>query len=239
MPWGCYVDPSDNDPDPPAGDDREKPEVVASGVNITAIGVNEDGTPAPNAYELDGTSFAAPQVTGMAALLINRHSTLLHVPSALKAIVMASAIHNIEGSSRLSEYDGAGGIAATVGDTIAITRGTNDAIPCSVPCWWYETIYPSSFTNNNLNRYFNAVQGDTVRVVISWFSNAYCPNENNCTLDHLDTDLDLWIYNPSGTFVISSASFDNNYEIVEFVANTTGQYRIEVKIMLSTKTITL
>ena len=44
----------------------------------------------------------------------------------------------------------------------------------------------------------------------------------------LNADLDLVVYNPSGNFVTSSNSWDNNYEIVEFTAATTGNYNIRL-----------
>jgi subtilisin family serine protease len=69
----------------------EKPEVVAPGVSISAIGLN--GTLQID----DGTSFAAPHVSGLAALLIHRSSYLRNWPEALRAIIIASARHNIEG----------------------------------------------------------------------------------------------------------------------------------------------
>jgi len=41
-------------------------------------------------------------------------------------------------------------------------------------------------------------------------------------------DLDLVVFNPSGGFVTNSNSWDNNYEIVEFTASTTGNYNIRL-----------
>ena len=50
------------------------------------------------------------------------------------------------------------------------------------------------------------------------------------SFDRLDTDFDLYIKNPSGTYIsgVSSRSWDNNYEIVEFTAPQTGIYKIAV-----------
>ncbi len=81
-----------------------------------------------------------------------------------------------------------------------------------------------------LYRYFKASRGERVRVAISWWSNADCPDENNCNYDRLDTDLRLGVKAPDGQWVDGawSASWDNNYELVEFVAPQTGQYKIAV-----------
>jgi hypothetical protein len=46
--------------------------------------------------------------------------------------------------------------------------------------------------------------------------------------DRLDTDLNLAIFDPSGQPVAYSASFDNNYELVEFNAEMSGTYKIGV-----------
>ena len=87
--------------------DREKPELVAPAANIEMV----DPGPANLAVD-SGTSFAAPHVTGVTALLMQQNSRLTFWPEITRAVLMASATHNIEGSTRLSDQDGAGGLAA-------------------------------------------------------------------------------------------------------------------------------
>lgn len=123
--------------------DREKPEVVAVGADITVLGANGQW------FATWGTSVATPQVSGLAALLMERHNSLRFWPEAIKAIVMASALHNIEGPSimRVDGYDdkdGAGGIVADPADQIAVTRGEYGST-CFSPCWWGQSISNSSF----------------------------------------------------------------------------------------------
>ncbi len=221
--WSAWVNPSS-----PNGD-REKPEVVAPGVSIT--GIELDGSLRTE----DGTSFAAPQVAGLAALLIHRNPSLAIWPEATKAIIMASATHNIEGPTGIPSgqdlRDGAGGINAALADTIARTRNLSEVDPCTKSCWWGIGINNSDFpVGNYLYRNFTANRGDFIRIAIAWLSNADCSSENNCNYDRLDTDLHLGVRDPNGQLILDawSASWDNNYEMVEFVAPKTGIYRIAI-----------
>jgi hypothetical protein len=81
-----------------------------------------------------------------------------------------------------------------------------------------------------LERNFHADRGNLVRIAIAWWSNADIPG-NNYSFDRLDTDLDLRIKDPNNQYIpnVSSLSWDNNYEMVEFVAPQTGDYRIVVR----------
>ncbi len=210
--------------------DREKPEVVAVGANVTAVGVNN----VPQTRS--GTSHAAPQVAGLAALLIDRNIGLNSWPEAAKAIIMASATHNITGPTIIVKNqgdlrDGAGAINAALADTVAQTRNFSDVDPCTVSCWWGIFINNSNFpVGTDLERVFYAKSGDLIRVAITWWAHADTPS-NNYSFDRLDTDLDLRIKAPDGQSLpgVYSLSWDNNYEMVEFVAPRTGNYRIAVR----------
>jgi subtilisin family serine protease len=70
----------------PTGDGRAKPDVVAPGEKIEApVGGKED------VKRMDGTSMAAPHVSGAAALLIARHRELAGQPARIKQVLCATA----------------------------------------------------------------------------------------------------------------------------------------------------
>ena len=207
--------------DDPSG--REKPEVVAPAVDITSI--SSGGNPVTDT----GTSYAAPQVAGLAALLMDRDADLRVWPEAVKPILMASAVHNIEGNRRLSDKDGAGSIDGVLADNIAQNGYPSSSPICDKSCWWGKiTTSSDPLAGGAFYRYFKASQGERIRIAISWFSNADTPS-NNYSFDRLDTNYNLYIYKPGGGGTIAySVSEDNNYELVDFIAPETGQYTIQI-----------
>lgn len=214
MAWySCYIDPPN----------RQKPEVVAVGgqkefssfyttVNRSPWISNTDPT---DGGKIEGTSFAAPAVAGEAALLMHRKSNLKVWPEAVKAIIMASAIHNLEGEARLSDYDGAGGINCGKADAVANNM------------WWLgeirsQTLNPWQYSIPNVQ------SGQRVRFVICWDAHANDIPNYLYPDNRRISDLDLAIKDPTNDPVTNSASSGNNYEIVDFIASETGTYTAEI-----------
>jgi len=212
-PDSCYVDPVYN---------RVKPEVVAPGVSVRTTEPtfyhNENGEwisseAFAQVYNL-GTSLAAPVVSGEAALLMERDGSgalRWWAPEAVKAIVLASALHDVELNS--TDKDGVGGVDCATADTI-VQRGQWFRWFCS---------YPGGYDGNWLRQRFTfqASAGDRVRVVICWLSNP--PDYKSGSLD---TDLDMYVMSPSWNTVGYSGSVHNAFEIAEFTASETGLYTI-------------
>jgi hypothetical protein len=204
--YSSYVDPlSDHN-------DREKPEVAAPGSNIYST-----TTASPWRGNIgSGTSYAAPMVAGITSLMYDRNSGLAGWPEATKAIVMATAIKNKEGDTRLSERDGAGGVWALEADWVA----RNDSI---YGRWGGNTYTCATATDWNIATMY-LYAGYKTRVVIVWDQNTGYANYSTKP----SADLDLWVYDPGMAVVSVSASWDNTYEIVEFTPATTGTYTIQV-----------
>lgn len=193
-----------------ANGDREKPEIAAPGTDIKTT-----STASPWVGDrVTGTSFAAPIVAGVAALLMQRNPELATWPEAVKAILMATAVHNIEGAARLSEFDGAGGLVAHYADDVA--RGRNGSWGAQD----YTCATPSTLNATTMN----LTAGKRTRVVIVWDNDpAYSGYASRP-----GADLDLAIVNAAGTVVASSTMFDNTYEIVDFTPSASGNYTLRV-----------
>jgi hypothetical protein len=190
--------------------DRIKPEVSAPG---TLINSTTNASPWTGNVG-SGTSYAAPMVTGMVALLIQRNSSLSSWPEAIKAIIMATALNNIEGNARLSNYDGAGGIAANRADDVARRVNGN---------WGGQAYTCGSATTVNLAN-MSLTGGVRTRAVIAWNND---PRYSSYA-SQPGADLNLRIRNPAGTIVASSSSWDNTYEIVDFTPASSGTYTMQV-----------
>jgi subtilisin family serine protease len=190
--------------------DREKPELVAPGVSIWTTNASNGFSP------VSGTSFAAPHVAGAAALLMASNSFLQYWPEEIRAILMASAIHNIDPDSdttgindgQQDDRDGTG--ALDLASALAVLDSN----------WSGHLILIASDPDTPIT--FNASQGQRVRFAIAWDSDP--SGGPPWGTDLLKADYNLFIYNPSGQVVATSNTFDNSYEIVDFTANATGTY---------------
>ncbi len=232
-PNSCYVDPYIDGQN--TSGDREKPEVLAVGVDVATVDIDlgDNGF-----QDQDGTSVAAPQVTALAAILMERYFYLRTNPEVIKAIIMASAVNDVDyESGPLGDKDGAGGIDVSYALSVFqnggwdyniihdITDPTDLSNPFDGPGSYYDFSGSGDFEVGGT--WANA--GEKVRAVIAWDSN---PGVDFATdgNDPLSTDLNLTIIAPFGGLVATSASLHNNYEIVEFIASETGEYKMRVHL---------
>ncbi len=199
--------------------DREKPDVVAPGGDNAPPKVFSTTTASPWVGDVGrGTSLAAPMVTGTVALLGQANANLLTWPTAVRAVLQATAYNNIEGSAGRSEYDGAGGIDARKAYNIAKGFGGTG---------WNAQFY-SCNSGSNLTvgtPYF--ASGRQTRVAIAWGNN---PAAGNSTYDaRPSADIDLYVYDKDGNEVAKSVTFSNTWEIVDFKPAVSGTYTIKAK----------
>jgi hypothetical protein len=188
--------------------DREKPDLAAPGSNIISTTlaspwVGDVGS---------GTSYAAPVVTGAIGQLVQKDSLLGSWPESIRAVLQASAVHNIEGATRLSEYDGAGGLDVKKAyDTVAGGK-------------WGKANYTCTSATQMNAATMTLTGGQRTRVAIAWDNDpAYADYANRP-----GADLDLQVVNSAGTVVAGSYSFDNTHEIVDFTPSTSGSYTLRV-----------
>ncbi len=187
--------------------DRFKPEMVAVGTNISST------TPAsPWIGSVgSGTSYAAPMVAGTAATIIEAVPSIASYPEALTALLMATALHNITGTSRLSRPDGVGGLVSSAA-LVSAERGHWSSQFIDI-----NTSFPITFTQF-------AHKGERVRFVIRWLSNPTA----DYTSDLLPADLDLSARRADGVIVDSSNNAITNFEVVDFIAPASETYRFVV-----------
>jgi len=187
--------------------DRQKPDIAAPAANIKVV------APGPaNLQDVSGTSIAAPIVAGTSALLIEKNGRLSVWPEIIRATLMATADHNIEGATRLSDIDGAGGLdAAAAASVIAQPERWNGL---RYSCSGAATIDLATLSVGPRTRH---------RVVLSWDSD---PAYSDYTMTP-SADIDLRVRDATGATVASSMSFDNTNEIVEFDSWFAGTYTIQ------------
>jgi hypothetical protein len=215
----------------PSGD-RELPEVVAPGQNVTVTG---DAS--------SGTSLAAPVVAGTIACMIERNTNLAGWPEAIKAIVMATSDCNVSGvllnlTDSTDDRDGMGEVNAARAVTLsnpANYRSPGASAATGGHAYGYMN-FTSNFTGNVFQSTWNVRTdgGGRLHLVFTWDATTSCTDPNvpsTCTGGGPDADLNLYLYRASdNALVATSTSFDNNYEVFAgrmLTPNT--NYRLEIR----------
>jgi hypothetical protein len=209
--------------------DRELPELCANGTSVSAVGES-----------MSGTSFSAPAVAGVTAVLQGVDATLRSWPEGCRAILMASATRNVANgtwwgdvSAHRDASDGAGAVDAAAGVRVAQQRRWRNSAGVQRG-WDVGTLASDDFGGDRLAtfRYRVTVPRRAVlpkvKVALAWDSSVSSivgiPLSST-----LSVDLDLIVRNSAGVQVASSASFDNSYEIAEFAAGAGETYEIVIR----------
>ncbi len=221
---------------PTSHGDRELPEICANGVDVTAVG-----------HTSSGTSFAAPAVAGCAALLQEVNGTLRHWPEGCRAILLAGARRNVVDSTwwrdvrnNVDAADGSGPLDSRESVEIAKIRRTRNASGTQRG-WDIGGLDSSDFGSDRLSTFSYRVRvpGSTpvawrVKVALAWTSRLgfYITSLFPMQLERfsqLAVDLDLKIFDSSGRQVGYSGSWDNSYEIAEFLGVPGETYEIRIR----------
>ena len=217
-------------PSSPHGD-RELPELCANGTVVTAVGLT-----------MSGTSFAAPAVAGITALIQEANSTLQIWPEGCRAILLASANRSVTGgtwwndvSSGIDSKDGAG--AANAYNCYAITENRVSRNGIAQRGWDIGTLSSRDFDSNRMSTFTYRVRTPVfgwspfarVKIALAWDSEVRIGGFPPSFSSNLTLDLDLLVYDANNNFVGSSESWDNSYEIVEFTPRANATYTIKIR----------
>jgi len=236
----CFVNPTS-----PHGD-RELPEICANGDQVTVLGVTKTGT-----------SMASPATTGSVALLQGAQPILKIWPEGIRALLFAGAVANVASHNGVTStgasvanapntwwedvrngrdaFDGAGALNVNESITVAGNRWKGAAAPRA---WdigtlrhdgsfdrygWAEKTWQVTVPKDGARR--------TVRVGLAWNSTATARKDaaaEEVFASVLDLDLDVRVFDAKGKQVAASLSWDNSYEVVDFVGTAGQTYTIKV-----------
>lgn len=188
-----------------------KPDICAPGTDINSRFSNG---------VIWGTSFSAPQVAGVVALMCEQRPTLKTQQTTVKAILTASV--NFDYPHRYTPLDfkykqyGAG-LLDCVGACYVVAgyRYTNSNIASGTTSKTHTFTVTSSDSRIRVSLAFNMKSAGSS-------TNHEYPDINS------DYDLNIQVKDPNGKIVGSSTTTNNNVEIVEFIPTTTGKYSVIV-----------
>lgn len=194
--------------DPETG--NEKPELTAPGTNINAGGVT-----------MSGTSQSTPHAAAFAADMMSDLAVLVDRPYLVKARMLAGATDVIRGDS---DQLGVGGVdfksAHFHGKWSYWTGANSDFVK-------FDTADGTS--DGSIDRKIMVTdKWKKVRVAIAWMNRGSYTYAHANDSHAIGMDLDLKVYDPNGTYVGGSTSYDNPFEVVSFTPSVEGTYTFRI-----------
>lgn len=210
----CYVESSQY---------AEKPDILAPGDNIRFdIFTEIAGLEEP--LVLDGTSLAAPIVTGIVAQILTACPSLADKQDAMKAILTAN-IHSTTLSYTTESEDQA--LYEKCGAGLVDARSALSAARSG-------RFINRAFAANTSNLYktytFTVLESDTInRVSLTWLKYAYeIEGAEGSSSAAALANLDIEVYDPNNQCVASAWTLPGNVEVVDFEPMIAGTYTIRV-----------
>jgi serine protease AprX len=228
------------------GDALHHPDITLPGVNIVAARATTalpaiaapytglDGlTPEPFYAALSGTSMATPHLSGVAALMLEVNPTLNMdgVLAALTSTARPIYVKEANGTTRkLAEWEAGAGYADAYEavKVAASTAGTRYTTTTTSLPGWTGSVSPTvklpvldlSLVAAEHNHGLVVPAGmHALRIKTDWGNPAY--------------DLDLYVYDPSGNLVASSAAGTSMGESVSIPRPVAGTWRVQLKGFLN------
>lgn len=193
------------------GHSRVKPDLMAAGVRTNSPVAWYQYTPNQNYAHFNGTSMAAPQVTGGVAQFIEAFPGYRQWPEVIKATLIASATN--VGGSDIARYG-----RGMVNTFHAIYNQPG----ISSTHRWSSSVSASGQNNNHT---FTVPAGfSEVRVVLTWADPVAGANN-----DSVINDLDVRVYDANNILRGSSLTLDDTVEYVKVTSGEPGEWRIEVR----------
>lgn len=209
----------------------EKPDIIAP-CNIKTSEITDLKT---------GTSFAAPQVAGILAQLMQVNTNLIYRPSLAKAILMASAWKQIDYSSYVNCIDESDSTTVHSMSNVQGAGKVNANYARSVLAGSRYYYAAGGESSRLIDGSISVTQSDqTIRIATAWEKGASISgsNHNTSTINvSALTNWDLTLYTYSGD-ILSSQSTANNVELIEALPEDYGygSYLFEVTRPLSNGT---
>jgi len=197
---------------------RQIPEIAAPGVMIrTALNTG----PVWFGNAGSGTSYAAPHVTGLVGLMMQRNPDLKSRPAEVKAILIASAAHRARPPAAGPAPNGVDGVVADYADDVA--RGQNGGSGTVD----IKLDMPSTLTVGGMS----LRKGKLTRVAIAWLND---PDSTSVTYGRETVDkFDLEILDPMGNIALVAPTTADSYRSIGYFENfrppMDGNYIIQVR----------
>ena len=177
----------------------------------------------PNTYSGVGTSFAAPQVTGSVALLMEKDYTYICQPEKVKAAITASS------NKTYGYYNSEYGFDEHVG------AGVLSMSRLLYIDYSYSMVNSNKTANYDVASYVVYLHhGDVIQIGLSWLIETTPVLPNNSVYPTsvsgiYVTDYDLLLYDSSMQLLSPLPPSYGNDEIVRYTANTSGYFTIVIR----------